>query len=57
MSTANPAQPTIVQPGAGQVLNLGPAGIATVLLGGEQSGEALTGILTRVAPGGIAYFP
>ncbi len=51
MSANRQARPTIVQPGAGEALDFGPDGVATVMLGGEQTGGALTVIMTPVVPG------
>ena len=44
-------RPTIVQPGGGTALDFGASGVASVMLGGEQTGGTLAVIRTPVAPG------
>jgi quercetin dioxygenase-like cupin family protein len=44
------AVPTVVQPGAGRTLDFGADGVASVMLGGEQTGGALTAILVTGMP-------
>ena len=51
MSADRRLRPTIVQPGGGTALDFGAEGVASVMLGGEQTGGTLAVIRTPVAPG------
>ncbi len=51
MSTSSRARPAIVQTGHGKALDFGPAGVATVMLDGEQTGGTLSVIMSPTVPG------